>query len=115
VTGTATFEGQPLEDYRVYFYCATAPAPEPATGRVAEDGTFSLSVRTPDDGAMIGSNKVWLAYDPILPVEIPGQETGTPPPPPKVKLPAKYLSMEASEITVEVPKEGLKDYKLELK
>lgn len=115
VTGTATYEGQPLEDYRVYFFCEAAAAKEPATGRVDKDGKFTLSVRNPNDGAMIGTNKVWLKYDPELPAEIPGRESGTPPPPAKVKLPKMYMSAEESGLTVEVPAGGLTDYKLELK
>lgn len=115
VTGTATFEGKPLEDYRVYFYCEADAAKEPATDRIKADGSFTLSVRNPGDGAIIGSNKIWFSYDPPLPEEIPGQESGKAPPPPKVKLPEKYLSAETSGLAVEVPPSGLKDYKLDLK
>jgi len=115
VSGTAMFEGKPLEDYRVYFFCGTDAAKEPATDRIKADGSFSLSVRKPGDGAIIGSNKVWFSYDPVLPEETPGLESGKAPPPPKVKLPDKYLDGEKSELTVEVPAAGLKDYKLDLK
>jgi hypothetical protein len=114
VNGTATFEGEPLENYRVFFFCDDAKAQEPATGLVQADGSFVLSVRKPGDGAIVGTNKVWLTYDPPLPEEVPGMESGTPPPPAKVKLPEKFMSSAQSEIVVEVPKGGLKDYRLTL-
>ncbi len=114
VRGMATFQGKPLEDYRVFFYCKSGKAQEPASDRIKPDGSFSLSVRKPGDGAIIGLNEIWFAYDPELPPETPGMETGTPPPPPKVKLDKKYLSVETSGLTVEVTDEGLTDYRLEL-
>lgn len=114
VSGTATFNGKPLKDYRVFFYNETAAAPEPANGLVQADGSFTLSVREPGDGAMIGPNKIWLTYDPKLPDEVPGMETGLPPPKPSVVLPKKFNSATTSGLMVEVPKEGLKDYKIEL-
>ncbi len=79
------------------------------------DGSFTLGVRKPGDGAIVGSNKVWLTYDPKLPDEVPGLETGTPPPKPTVVLPEKFKSAESSGLVVEVPKSGLQDYKLDLK
>lgn len=115
VSGTANYEGKPLEDYRIFFFNMGDAAQEPATDRIKADGSFTLSVRQPGDGAIIGMNQVWLKYDPELPPEVPGQESGTPPPPPKVKLPEKYLDRKTSGITVDVPAEGLKDYKLDLK
>ncbi len=84
VSGTATLNGKPLEDYRVSFYLMGHPAQEPSIGRVDANGRFTLTTRELNDGAMIGKNEVWLTYDPELPEEIPGRETGTPPPPPKV-------------------------------
>jgi hypothetical protein len=95
VNGIATFEGKPLEDYRVYFYCASDAAKEPASDRIKPDGSFSLSVRKPGDGAIIGTNKVWFRYDPVLPEQTPGLETAVNIPPPKVKLPEKYLDGES--------------------
>lgn len=114
VTGSATYQGKPLENYRVFFYVSGDRAQEPATARIGADGLFSLSVREPDDGAVVGTNEIWFAYDPELPEEIPGMETGRAPPPPTVKLPEKYLDREKSGLTVDVPPDGLKDYKIEL-
>lgn len=115
VTGNATFEGKPLEDYRVYFYCESGAAKEPATDRIKADGSFTLSIRKPGDGAIIGMNKIWFSYDPVMPEQQPGLETVVPLPPPKVKLPEKYLSAEKSGLSVEVTDSGLQDYKLDLK
>lgn len=115
VDGVATFEGKPLENYRVFFYCEKDAAQEPATGRVGADGSFVLSVRTEGDGAIVGTNRVWLTYDPPLPEQTPGMETAVDVPEPAVKLPEKFTSAETSGISVEVPKAGLKGYKLELK
>jgi hypothetical protein len=115
VNGTATYQGKPLEDYRVYFYAESAAAKEPATGKIDAEGNFTLSVRDPGDGGNVGKNVVWFAYDPTLPEEIPGRETGKAPPPPKVVLPKKYLNQETSGLSVEITKDGLKDYKLDLK
>ena len=115
VTGVAKFYGKPLENYRVFFYCDTAAANDPATGLVQKDGTFTLTVRNPGDGAIVGPNKIWLTYDPPLPEETPGMESGKAPPPPTVKLPSKYLDSSTSGLSVEVTTAGLADYLLDLK
>lgn len=115
VTGTATFNGKPLEDYKVYFYCDQAEAKEPATGIVKADGTFTLGVRVAGDGAIVGANKIWLTYDPPVPEQPAGMELAWNPPPPKVKLPEKYMSMDTSGLTVDVPPSGIADYKIDLK
>ena len=114
VTGTAIYQGKPLEDYRVFFYVSGHAAQEPATGRIGPAGCFSLSVRKPEDGAIIGTNQVWFAYDPPLPEQVPGMETPITVPPPKVELPEQYLDRDKSGLTVEVPPEGLSGYVIEL-
>jgi len=114
VTGTATYDGKPLEDYRVFFYLEEHDAQEPASARIAADGSFSLSVRETDDGAMIGTNKVWFRYDPEVPEQVPGMEVPFELPSPKVKLPKEFLDPETSDIQVVVPEEGLTDFAIEL-
>jgi hypothetical protein len=114
VHGTATYQGKALENYRVFFYQSGHAAQEPATGRVGPDGHFSLSVRAPDDGAMIGTNEVWFAYDPEIPEQVPGLETAYDLPPPSVELPREYLDRKTSGLTVEVPAQGLEGYALNL-
>lgn len=115
VSGVATFEGKPLENYKIYFYCDQSEAKEPATGIVKPDGSFVLGVRVAGDGAIVGQNKIWLTYDPPVPEQTTGLEVAWNPPPPKVKLPQKYTSADTSGLTVEVTSAGLTDYKLELK
>ena len=115
VSGIATFEGKPLENYRVFLYCETDEAMEPATGIVTADGSFTLSVRKSGDGAIVGNNKVWLTYDPPMPEQVPGRETAWTPPSPKVKLAKKFMTSGTSGLTVEVPSSGITNYKLDLK
>jgi hypothetical protein len=98
----------------VFFYAMGHPAQEPSTGRVAADGTFEMSVRQPGDGAIVGTNQVWVKYDPDLGEQDPDKGGWQPLPPPKVKVPDKYQSAETSGIVVEVPPEGLTEFKLEL-
>jgi len=115
VSGSATFDGKPLENYKVFFYCEASEAMEPSTGLVGSDGTFKMTVRNPGDGVIVGMNKVWLTYDPPMPEQKAGMETAWNPPPAKVKLPQKFMSGDTSGVTVEVSASGLTGYKLELK
>jgi hypothetical protein len=98
----------------VFFYATGHAAQEPATGRVGSDGRFTLSVRAENDGAIVGPNAIWFSYDPPAPEQVPGLEKPFVAPPPKIKLNEKYMSQEKSGLSVDVPAEGLKDYKLEL-
>ena len=116
LSGTATYNGQPLDEYRVYMYLKEGhPAQEPSTGKVGKEGQFSMGVRKEGDGAIVGLNKVWLIYDPPAPKQEPGHESSWTPPPAKIKLPKKYMSPETTDLTVEVPDGGVSDYKLEIK
>lgn len=114
VSGTATYEGKPLENYRVFFYIPGDAAQEPASGRVDANGNFTLTVREPGDGAIVGQNQVWLKYDPPLPEMEPGVDAPIVVPPPTIKIPEKYLDRFKSELSVDVPPEGLKDYTIAL-
>lgn len=112
VSGTAMYQGKPLEDYTVYF---SNLSDRPAAGRVDAQGRFTLSTNAEGDGAPPGTHRVWFTYSPVVDTP-PGQERpDAPVPQPKVKLPAKYTSMESTDIKVEVSESGLTDYKLELK
>lgn len=115
VSGTAHFDGKPLENYRVFFFCEAAKAQEPSTALVQKDGSFTVTTRVAGDGAIVGSNQVWLIYDPPAPELEAGKEVPWSPPPPTIKIPAKFLDKQTSGLVVEVPDAGLTDYKLELK
>jgi hypothetical protein len=110
VSGTATYQGKPLQDYAIYF---SDGKNRPATGMVDAQGHFTLSTNAEGDGAPVGSHKVWLVYSPV--VEENPEVLDPKIPPPKVKLPAKYTSLEKTDLTVEVPEAGLTDHKLEVK
>ncbi len=112
VNGIATYQGKPLEGYAVFF---SNLSDRPATGMVDAQGRFVLGSNGPDDGAPPGTHKVWFNYSPVVEVQLGREQADAAPPPPKVKLPKNYTRMETSGITVEVPEDGLTDYKLDLK
>jgi hypothetical protein len=112
-SGTVTFEDAPLEFYQVTF--------QPEGHRVASGvsdaaGKFVLGTNKQGDGAVAGSHKVSVVYvgppntDPNA-----GMNDFKPPPPPKVKIPAKYHRPETSGITIEVPAGGSSDLHVDLK
>ena len=115
VSGSVTFQGRPLEGYRVVFM--PTDGRRPASGITDAAGKFTLGTNTADDGAPPGQSKVSFAWaSPAL--GEPGQETiaDTPDklPKPKVKIPDKYTNPETSGITHDVPARGQKDLKFEL-
>lgn len=111
VSGVATLGGKPLENYRIYMYVADNDVQEPATARIDSEGKFTMSTRSPGDGAAVGKNKVFFRYDPPAPEGVDGPWT---PPPPKVSLPAKYTEADSSGIEIDVTRSGLTDHKIEL-
>lgn len=56
VSGKVTYKGQPVEKGRISFIPATADA-NPATGQI-ENGQYTLTTLTPNDGAIPGKYKV---------------------------------------------------------
>lgn len=111
VSGIATYEGKPLEGYKVFF---SNGDDRTATGLVDYEGHFTLGTNTPGDGAPTGKHRVWLAYEPEVNVEA-GKEEEALVLPPSVKIPEKYLNPGTAGLTVEVPEGGLTDHKIELK
>lgn len=112
VTGIATYQGKPLEDYMVYF---SNLSNRTASGIIDAEGRFTLGTNGPGDGAPAGIHKVWFVYSPAVESNAGSEMPDAPQPQPKVKLPAKFSRLEMSGLTVEVPEEGLTDYKLEVK
>jgi hypothetical protein len=115
VSGAVTYQGKPLEDYRVVFM--PTDGRRPASGVTDPRGRFMLGTNTANDGAPPGPCKVSFAWEPPRSGE-PGQEAinDTPDkmPKPKVKIPDKYNDPEKSGITFDVPKRGASDIKFDL-
>lgn len=112
VSGTATFQGKPLpQGYQILF---VPPEGRAANATTDDSGKFVLGTNSEGDGAIVGTHNVAVLWSPPV-TEEAGQEDFTKPAPrPPVKLPAKFSDPKASGVTVEVPPEGLTDYKLEL-
>jgi hypothetical protein len=110
--GTLTYQGKPLEFYQVTFYPLDR---RPAAGTTDENGHFVLGTNKPGDGAPPGLHHVTVTYvgppntDPAA-----GMSDFSPPPPPKVKIPAKYAVVKSSGLKVEIPEGGSQDLKIEL-
>lgn len=63
VSGTVTWQGEPLTDGTVVFHPQEIAEGLPrrnATGKLADDGTFSLSTFRTDDGAVPGTYRVTI-------------------------------------------------------
>jgi hypothetical protein len=68
-----------------------------------------------EDGAVVGTHKVGVKWVPTVPGEAGKEDLTKPLPKEPVQLPEKYQNPKTSGIAVEVPPEGLTDYKIELK
>ena len=84
--GVLTFQGKPLENYRLIFH--PKDKKRPASGRTDAEGKFQLGTNRPGDGAVSGSHQVTVSYvgpeiDPV-----PGEEFKEVPPP-KIVIPDK--------------------------
>jgi len=112
VEGTITYKGQPLEFYSVMLL---AEGHRPAAGVTDPGGKFVLGTNRENDGAVAGKNGVAVVYvGPPQNDPNEGINDFTPPPPPKVKLPAKFQKVETSGVTVDVPSGGTRELKIEL-
>lgn len=115
VSGVLTYQGQPLESYRVTFY--PEQGERASSGLTDAEGKFTLGTNREGDGAPPGRYKVVVSFSPPasedttldLPIEDPSKM-----PKPKVKVPEKYSNPEQSGLIMEVPKSGLRDLKLDL-
>jgi hypothetical protein len=115
VSGTVTYQGKPLEGFRVTFM--PSDGRRPAIGLTDAAGKFALGTNDVGDGAVVGTHKVAFVWAPPVSGE-PGQETVTDNPAnlpkPKTRLPDKYGDPEKSGITQEVPPRGISGLKFEL-
>lgn len=122
VHGIVTLDGKPVENAMVTFLPAQSAAGKTATDRTGPDGSFHLSTRDPDDGAMPGEYRVIVQYE---------EGTEVPPAPnvkqahegmrkaaklakkpPKYVIPASYSDPNKTVLKQKVPVEGT--VKLEL-
>jgi hypothetical protein len=113
VSGTVTYQGQPLESFQVIF--RPADGRKPGVGTTDANGNFTLGTNDVGDGCPPGPCKVAVAFAPPADDGL-GDVIDDPSklPKPKVNVPAKFANPDTSEITVDVPKGGLKDYKLDI-
>lgn len=115
VSGTLTYQGQPLSSFLVVF--TPVDGRRPATGRTDSAGRFQLGTNAPGDGAVVGAHKISVAFDPdtgvdstqAMPIEDPAEM-----PKPPVEIPAKYANPETSGLTQDVPASGVTDLKIDL-
>ena len=102
--GELTYQGQPLPHHQVLL---TPPTPQrPAAGTTDENGKFTLGTNGPGDGAVVGTHQVSVVYVGPPGSGGDGMNDFSAPPPPKVKIPAKYNRGETSGITIEIPSSG---------
>ena len=110
VKGVVTYKGKPVPKLSVAFL--------PDKGMVAEgttdaNGRFTLTTKTPGDGAMVGSYKVGISFVPDKVPEMPGfpgaeQAAESP-------IPKKYADAQTSGLTKVVDKNASKnDFTFEL-
>ena len=111
VSGVLTFQDKPLEGYTVLFL--PIGGNRAASGVTNAQGQFTLGTNDVGDGAAVGQHNIAITYVAQLQGEPGKEEVGQVVEPP-VKLPEKYGDPATSGLTVEVPPEGLKDYKLDL-
>lgn len=111
VKGTVTYKGKPLTFGNVSF---RPEAGSPSTGKIQEDGTFTLSTYGDGDGAIIGLNQVSI----IATERDAGKEKEADPNTEmtvsKSMIPKKYTSFSTSELTAEVKAEEVNEFTFEL-
>lgn len=109
--GSVMLGGQPIADVNVTF---TPNAGRSATGRTDAAGRFTLSTFAEGDGAVPGSHRVTLSL-PAADVPMPGTPEAAAYRPPKPPFPARYGSLESTDLVVEIPAGGDTAIALELK
>ncbi|MDB5353014.1 MAG: hypothetical protein JWN86_4261 [Planctomycetota bacterium] len=85
-------DGSPLKQGRVAFV-PTDPATVPASGEIGPDGQFSLTTKTPDDGALPGEYKVRI--EPAA-LGVDPKKAKKPP------YPIKYIDEDSSTLVITV-------------
>jgi hypothetical protein len=120
VSGTVTYNGEPLKTGTVNFYPEDPKTGRGASGPILEDGTYTLTTQSPGDGAFGGKYKVAISSFDVdesktaaaSPGVIPNHVTAA-----QAKrtnlIPLKYSGTDTSELTATVgPGSNTFDFKL---
>ncbi|MEW4566314.1 hypothetical protein AB1L88_00460 [Tautonia sp. JC769] len=102
VSGTVTYQGQPLESGTISFI-STDPARPNANGTIGPGGSYELQTREPSDGAELGEYQIVVSdIDPnAMNTALPGEPLEL-----TSKLPPKYQSPTTSGLTRTVERGG---------
>lgn len=115
VSGTLHYQGKPLAQYQVTVL--PIDGRRVATGIADAEGNFVLGTNKAGDGAPPGKSKVAIVFAPPAQGE-PGDEKiiDNPAllPKPAIEIPKKYTNPETSELEIEIPAKGMKDWKIDL-
>ena len=97
VTGTVTYQGNPVELGRITFQPQDPDGARPAVGQIKAGGTYALSTYAAGDGVKPGNYTVLIeSYRGGPTPEDPrGQKEWL--------IPAKYSSAESSDLTASIP------------
>ncbi|HJZ92677.1 MAG TPA: hypothetical protein VKE40_17510 [Gemmataceae bacterium] len=111
VSGTLTYQGKPVPNATIHFVPAYG---RPSWAQTDAEGKFKVNYDADQDGAVVGTHKVYLEYRPITQAEQEAVMYGALPKPPKdfAVIYDKY-GPEKSTLTVEIKKDT-RDLKLEL-
>lgn len=101
VSGQVMYDGKPLAEGTVTFH--PQGAGNPAVGLLDENGEFSLSTYTVDDGAVVGEHSVTIDIPPPLDGSDPADH---------FSVPDRYTDPETTPLKVTVPEERVQDLEL---
>jgi hypothetical protein len=104
VSGTVTFNGQPLEQGMVRFAPEGGGKTQPATGQI-KNGKFTMQTTASSPGVVAGKYKVSIISN--KPFSPPALKPGTPPDPkakfePESLIPKKYNDIKTSGLEADV-------------
>src|SRR5262249_38550095 len=110
--GMLMHHGRPLPHYQVMF--TPEDGRRPAAGVTDEHGKFVLGTNGAGDGAPAGKHRVCVTYVGPPSGGADGMNSFAPPPPPKIKIAAKFGNPESSGLTQEISASGSSDLKVDL-
>lgn len=111
-SGTLTYQGKPLEGYKIVFH--PVEDRQGATAESGNGGAFALGTNEPGDGAAPGKHKISINFIAEKMEGEPGKEVFTKLTP-KIKIPVKYQTPETSGVEIEIPEKGNQSLSIDLK